>query len=313
MDFTTLKKIIQILLFPPNLTSDDPWPWYMTFDLITYKEPLLHLWPKFGSDFNFSNKVVLEPRVLPVFLITYFCNHCNIRFDPIPVKVICANLLQDHYVQVPWKYITVYGYSQKLSLTKPHPLTELEVHMLHLQIKYVFFQKLKCKRSLTPRWPLTQVCWGYMCDSTQGSLCPSPMKIHQSMWIQWPSFKNLNQSSLIPRWPFTPHLLRLHVWLYPRITVSKSHGNTSMYVDTVINFAKYHIHTTYRRYTYMYRMSDHIVSFWTQFRRDKKTQTTKTNIFHLTWSQMTLDFGTWPLISLTYERTPIVPLTQVWL
>ena len=34
-------------------------------------------------------------------------------------------------------------------------------------------------------------------------------------------------------------------------------------VDTVINFANYHIHirTTYR-------MSDHIVSYWTQFRRD---------------------------------------------
>ena len=35
------------------------------------------------------------------------------------------------------------------------------------------------------------------------------------------------------------------VWLYPRIIVSKSHDNTSMYVDTVINFAKYHIHTYY--------------------------------------------------------------------
>ena len=50
------------------------------------------------------------------------------------------------------------------------------------------------------------------------------------------------------------------LWLYPRIIVSKSHDNTSMYVDTVINFAKYHIHT----HTYIlhstYRMSDHIVS-----------------------------------------------------
>ena len=33
-------------------------------------------------------------------------------------------------------------------------------------------------------WP--HVCWGNMCDSTQGSLCPRPTKIHQSMWIQWP-------------------------------------------------------------------------------------------------------------------------------
>ena len=92
--------------------------------------------------------------------------------------------------------------------------------------------------------------------------------------------KNLNQRSLTPRWPLTPCLLRSHVWLYPRIIVSKSHDNTSMYVDTVINFAKYHIHThtTYILHT-TYRMSDHIVSYrtqfrqdnyWTQFRRDNK-------------------------------------------
>ena len=63
--------------------------------------------------------------------------------------------------------------------------------------------------------------------------------------------KNLNQRSLTPRWPLTPCLLRSHVWLYPRIIVSKSHGNTSMYVDTVINFANYHIHThTHILHTY---------------------------------------------------------------
>ena len=27
------------------------------------------------------NKAVLEPRVSPDFAITYFCNHCNIRFE----------------------------------------------------------------------------------------------------------------------------------------------------------------------------------------------------------------------------------------
>ena len=50
--------------------------------------------------------------------------------------------------------------------------------------------------------------------------------------------KNLKQRSLTPRWPLTPHLLRSHVWLYPRIIVSKSHENTSKYVDTVTLFAK---------------------------------------------------------------------------
>ena len=46
-----------------------------------------------------------------------------------------------------------------------------------------------------------------------------------------------------------------------RIIVSKSHGNTSMYVDTVINFAKnYHMHTHTTYYVHAtYRISDHIV------------------------------------------------------
>ena len=136
-------------------------------------------------------------------------------FDPTSVEVTCVTLPKDHCVQVPWKYIKVCGYSDPF-----------------------------CKNLNKGQWPLDDlwphICWGLMCDSTQGSLCPSPMKIHQSMWIQWPFLqkKTLNQRSLTPRWPLTPHLLRSHVWLYPRIIVSKSHGNTSKYVDTVNLFAK---------------------------------------------------------------------------
>ena len=125
-------------------------------------------------------------------------------------------------------------------------------------------------------WPLDdlwpQVCWGHMCDSTQGSLCPSPMRIHWSMWIQWPFFQNLNQRSLTPRWPLTPHVLRSHVWLFPRIIVFMSHGDTSMYVDTgrwsILQNTTYYvyIHTTYTYIHTLYRMSDHMVSFWTKFR-----------------------------------------------
>ena len=119
-----------------------------------------------------DNKAVFEPRVSPAFAITYFCNHCNIRFENTS--------------------------------------------------KYVY--------TLTP------------------------------------FSKNLNQRSLTPRWPLTPCLLRSHAWLYPRIIVCKSHDNTSMYVDTVINFANYHIHT-HTTYIHIlrttYRMSDHVVSYWT--------------------------------------------------
>ena len=45
-------------------------------------------------------------------------------------------------------------------------------------------------------WP--QDCWGHMCDTTQGSLCPSSMKIHQSMWIQWSFFQNLEPNVIDP-------------------------------------------------------------------------------------------------------------------
>ena len=133
------------------------WQWWQWWDQL---QGVLKPWQTL-------NKAVLEPRVSPAFAITYFCNHCNIRFEN-----------TSKYVDT----LTLFS-------------------------------------------------------------------------------KNLNQRSLTPRWPLTPYLLRSHVWPYPRIIVSKSHDNTSMYVDRVINFAKYHIHTTYR-------MSDHIVSYWTQFRRD---------------------------------------------
>ena len=83
--------------------------------------------------------------------------------------------------------------------------------------KYVDTVTVFAKTWTKGHWPLDDlwphICWGLMCDSTQGSLCPSPMKIHQSMRIQWPFLqKNLNQRSLTPRWPLTPHLLRSHVY-----------------------------------------------------------------------------------------------------
>ena len=83
----------------------------------------------------------------------------KMTFDPTSVEFICVTLPKDHCIQVPWKYVKVCGYSD------------------------LFFQKTWAKG----HWPLddlwSQVCWGHMCHSTQGSLCTSPMKIHQSMWI----------------------------------------------------------------------------------------------------------------------------------
>ena len=113
------------------------------------------------------------------------------------------------------------------------------------------------QRSLTPRWPLTlSLLRSHVWLYPRIIVFKSHENTSKCVDIvgQWPFFKNLNQRSLTPRWPLTSCLLRSHVWLYPRIIVSKSHGNTSTYVDTVINFVKYHIHTIYiGTYTYILR------------------------------------------------------------
>ena len=86
-------------------------------------------------------------------------------FDPTSVEVTCVTLPKDLFIQVPWKYVEVCGYSDLFSKTwtKGHgPPDDL--------------------------WP--QVCWGHMCDATQGTLCPSLMGIHRSMWIQWSILQN---------------------------------------------------------------------------------------------------------------------------
>ena len=131
---------------------------------------------------RFKYKVVLEPRVSPAVAITYFCNHCNIRFENTS------------------KYVDTLTFFPKTWTIGHWPLDDLWLH----------------------------VCWGRMCDSTQGSLCRSPMTIHQCMWIQWSILQNTS----------------------------------------------YILHTYYilRTYYVQYRMSDHIVSYWTHFRRDKNYQ-----------------------------------------
>ena len=108
--------------------------------------------------------------------------------------------------------------------------------------KYVDTVNLFAKTWTKGHWPLDDlwphICWGHMCDSTQGSFCPSPMGIHQCMRIQW---------SILQKLP--------HTYTY--------------YIHIL------HTHTTYR-------ISDHIVSFWTTFRRDKKSLISPTSKTHNT-------------------------------
>ena len=85
-------------------------------------------------------------------------NYPKMIFDPTSVEVTSVTLPKDHFIQVPWKYVNVCEYSD-------------------------LFPKIWTKGlgPLDDLWP--QVCWGHMCDATQGFLCPSPMGIHQCMWI----------------------------------------------------------------------------------------------------------------------------------
>ena len=149
-----------------------------------------------------------------------FCKNLNQR-SLTPRWPLIPHLLRSHV----WLY-------PKIIVSRSHGNTSMYVDTV------THFAKTWTKS----HWPIDDlwphICWGHMCDSTQGSLCPGPMGISQCMWIQWSILQITHQRSLTPRWPLTPHLLRSYVWCYPRTIVSKSHENTSKYVDTVTLFAK---------------------------------------------------------------------------
>ena len=49
-----------------------------------YEPPRLNTGGSGGLEtctYHRNNKAVFEPRVSPAFAVTYFCNHCNIRFE----------------------------------------------------------------------------------------------------------------------------------------------------------------------------------------------------------------------------------------
>ena len=110
-------------------------------------------------------------------------------------------------------------------------------------------------------WP--QVCWSHMYDSTQGSLCPSPTKIHQSMWIQWPFFAKTWTKGHWPLDDLWPHVCQGHMCdsTQGSLCPSPMEIHQCLWIQWSI-LQNYHIHNTYR-------MSDHVVSYWIQFRRDK--------------------------------------------
>ena len=203
------------------------------------------------------------------------------------------------------------------------------------------------KRSLTPWWPLTlhvlrSHVWLYPRTIVSKSH-ENTSKYVDSVTL---FAKNLNFRSLTPRWHLTPHLLRSHVWLYPRIIASKSHGNiNAMYVDTVINFANYHMVTCVtlpKGHCVIKVPWKYIKSMWIQWPFLQKLEPKVIDPLmtfdwpHICWGYMcdskkqkyvhllhfppnlTSDdpwswYMTLLLTLLTYKGTPIASLTQVWL
>ena len=142
-------------------------------------------------------------------------------FDPASVEVTCVTLPKDHCVEVPWKYIKVCENSdhfcknlKQRSLTPRWPLiphllrshvTLPKDHCVQVPWEYINvcgYSDQFCKLLTKGYWPLDDlwphICCGHMCDSPQGSLCPSPMKIHQSMWIQWTFLVKLEPKVIDP-------------------------------------------------------------------------------------------------------------------
>ena len=102
----------------------------------------------------------------------------------------------------------------RIIVTKSHEYTSK-------YIQWPFFQNLN-QRSLVPRWPLTHTSVEVTCVTLPKDHCNQVPWIYIKVYTVTFFFQNLNHRSLTPWWPLTPSLSRSHVWLYPRIIVSKA-------------------------------------------------------------------------------------------
>ena len=97
------------------------------------------------------------------------------------------------------------------------------------------------------------------------------LKIHQSMWIHWPFFPKTWTKGHWPLDDLWPHVCWGHMCdsTQGSLCPSPMTIHQCMWIQWSIlqNTTYIHIHTYILHTTY--RMSDHIVSYWTQFSRDK--------------------------------------------
>ena len=156
-------------------------------------------------------------------------------FDPTSVAVTCVTEWpKDHWSPSPMK------------------MTVKVCDFIYLNQGFVL--QTWTKGQLTPRCSFFDpiICCGHKCDSTQGSLCPSPMKI-ASKYVD--TVNLFAKTWTKGHWPLddlcTPHACwGQHVWALTHmdhfVQVPREYINSHA-LDTVINFAKIttniHIHT----------------------------------------------------------------------
>ena len=104
------------------------------------------------------------------------------------------------------------------------------------------------------------------------------LKIHQSLWIHWSFFPKTWTKGHWPLHDLWPHVCWGHMCdsTQGSLCPSPMTIHQCMWIQwSIWQITTYIWHTTYIHTTY--RMSDHIVSYWTQFRRDKKVTHSYTN------------------------------------
>ena len=116
------------------------------------------------------------------------------------------------------------------------------------------------KKVNDPKGPLhdlwAHISWGHFCNSTQRLMCPTIIRKYINEYgysdpVKKKKKKKKKKKPQLTRgqWPQMPF-----VTLPKDRFLSKSHGNTSMYMYTVINFVNWplHTHTAYKKYIHAY-------------------------------------------------------------
>ena len=162
-----------------------------------------------------------DPRVSPASAVTYFCNHCDNRFDPMPAKVV--------YMQ-----------------THPRIIVSKSIKIQYWPFLRDFSQMVN-----NPNWPLDDLwprqCWCHMVRLNPMIIVPNS-HIDTSKYVETVTIsQNLTNAVMTPMWPLT-HFGWGHMCDRPKLIVPKSLENMLKYVDTATIFPKLWLQSQWSRW-----------------------------------------------------------------